>query len=313
MLGAARALVGSLARTIAQVEAADPRGEEAAGWLGLAGEIERLGAGLRLLVADRAAQAASWGELGHRSPAAWVAAVAGTSPAEGRATLEASERLAGLAATRQAASCGALTPRQLQVVAAAASVDPSREEELLEVAEQHDDAGLRRLAHAVVDAAVSISPATPPDPAKSRRYLRWWSEDDGLLRLAGAFEAEAGAMLVDAVRARAAFVADEAAATGAQPEEQSAYDADALVALVIGDTRRATFAGNVGGCPPAPPAGPSLPVGARPHVAVEPCQGGCGMPGGAVAVDLRTGFWPVRWDGYTVAGRPGRRQWRAPP
>lgn len=241
-----RSVVAALARSLVRVEHEELTTGGAAELLELAGEIERLGAGLRFLVADRAAAGEQWQEQGHRTPASWLAATARSSVGEARATLEASSRLARLPGTREALRQGDLSPAQLKAVVSAADADPAAEPELLEAAAALSVERLQGYAREVRAASCE------PDPGRRqalrrRRYLRIWTEPDGMVHLAGALQADAGAELWAAVRSRAAFVADEALAAGVPLEAQEAYDADALVALVTGDTRRATFAGNVGG------------------------------------------------------------------
>ena len=246
MFEQARSVVATLAGTLAVLEPESLGDEEAAELLGLAAQIERIGAGLRFLVAGRAVAGDRWLEEGHRSAASWVAAVSGTSVGDGRAVLETSERLVGLAAIRDAVRAGALSPTQVKAVTSAAAVDPVSEPDLLEAAATLSVERLQSFARDVRRcAAAGIDPEGLAE-GRRRRYLRFWTEADGLLHLSGAFGAEAGAELVAAVRSRAAFVADEALAAGMSPEPQEAYDADALVALAVGDTRTATFAGNVG-------------------------------------------------------------------
>jgi hypothetical protein len=243
-----RSVVAVLAGQLAAVEPDQLSMEAAAELLELAAEVEKVGAALRLLVARRAAAGPRWHEEGYRSPAAWVAAVSGSSVGEGRATLQASERLAELSGTREALRAGGLSSSQAEVVTTAAALDPASEPELLRAAATLSVEGLKSLAREVRAGALEADPERR-EQLRRRRYLRFWTDPDGLFHLSGALVGEAGAELFSAVRARAAFVADEAMAAGMPAEPPEAYDADALVALCVGDTRMATFSGNVGGTP----------------------------------------------------------------
>lgn len=246
MFEEAKTVVAGLTRRLASVEPERLSDEEAGAALVLAVEIERLGAGLRLLVARRAAEGSCWREEGHRSEAGWVAAVCGTPVAEARSALETSAFLAELPATRDALRSGRLSPAQARAVAVAAAADPRAEDELLLAAGMLSVEGLQGFARDV--RATAAEPVSEQRAMLSRRRnLRFWTEADGMLHFAGAVPTDSGAELVAAVRSRAAFVADEALAAGLEPEPQEAYDADALVALATGDTRTATFAGNAGG------------------------------------------------------------------
>lgn len=241
-----RSVVAALAGSLGRVDHETLTAEAAGELLELAGEIERLGVGLRFLVADRAAAGRQWQERGHRTPASWLATVAGSAVGEARATIEASGRLARLPGTREALRHGELSPAQLKAVVAAADADPKAEPELLEAAAALTVERLQAYAREV--RAAACEPDRERQVAlRRRRYLRFWTEPGGMMHFSGAVPADDGAELVAAVRARAAFVADEALAAGVPLESQEALDADALVALATGDVRMATFSGNVGG------------------------------------------------------------------
>lgn len=238
-------VVGRLAEELATIEPAGLSDEDAVAGLALASRIERMGAGLRLRLAHRAAQSRQWHEEGYRSEAAWVAAMAGSSIGEARSALATATRLAELPQTCEAVRSGSLSSSQIQAVVAGASADPAAEPELLLAADVLSVDRLRQVAREVRAASVDSDPDRQARLRRSR-YLRFWTRDD-MLHLSGAVPVDAGAELVAAVRARAAFVSDEAVAAGLEPEDQEAYDADALVALAVGDVRVATFSGNAGG------------------------------------------------------------------
>ena len=246
--------MATLAGTLRRIDVGLLSGTEAAEWLALAGEVEQLGVRLRLLVADRAARSSVWSDEGFRTPELWMAAVADTSLPQARSTLTASGSLGTLAATRQAVCQGTLSATQARVIAEAAVKDPTREEELIDAAMEHDTGRFKSLvgdieaavaARVEADAA-SCSAPDRPETHRPRQFLRTWTDAEGLLRLAGALELADGARFVSAVRSRAVFVADEALSAGHRLEARDVYDADALVALVTGDLRQATFSGNLG-------------------------------------------------------------------
>lgn len=241
-----RCVVERLAEELARIEPAGLSDEDAVAGLELASRIDRIGSSLRLLVAGRAARSGHWHEEGYRSEAAWVAAVSGSSVGEARSVLETATRLADLPRTREAVRSGSLSSSQIQAVVAGASADPAAESELLLAADMLSLERLRQAAREVMAASAEPDPERRAQLRRAR-HLRFWTKADGMLHLSGAVPVDVGAELVAAVRARAAFVADEATAAGLVPEPQEAYDADALVALAVGDTRVATFSGHAGG------------------------------------------------------------------
>ncbi|MHB8681090.1 MAG: HNH endonuclease signature motif containing protein [Acidimicrobiales bacterium] len=243
MLAEARELFEALKAHFADLEAARLAGDDARELLVFGAEVASFGAGLQAVCAQRATECAGWKDEGVRSKAAWLAGVTRSSVAEANSTLELSEQLSSLEATTGAALRGDLSPAQLRAVAAAAAADPSSEQDLLETAAAVDVGNLRRIAGHVRNAA--IRPDLPETRADlhAGRYLRFWSEGDGMMRLSGSFTGDDGARVLWAVRSRSAFVFDDASRAKLPQEAQAAYDADALVALCVGDHRTDTFSG----------------------------------------------------------------------
>lgn len=246
MLDTLKAHVAGLARCVEEI---DPRllpGDEPLVLLDVAAEIERLGTALKLLVAGGAVTRSRWRDGGHRSAAAWLADATRSSISDAISTLDTARRLEDLPATTEALRRGELSGAQVHAVAAAASAHPPSEAELIEAAGMLSVKGLRQHARFVEAAAMPDTPEARAEMHR-RRYLRFWSEADGMLRMSGAFTAEDGAQVMDAVRSRSVHVADETYRAGVPDEPQAAYDADALVALATGDDRIATFDGLRGG------------------------------------------------------------------
>ncbi|MDE3085520.1 MAG: DUF222 domain-containing protein [Acidobacteriota bacterium] len=236
----------ALRRWSERLEPATFSADAAARLLDVAGAIERLGAALKLRVVPRALQGASWREEGYRSEAAWLAERTRSSVPQAVAVKTTAERLETLPATAEALAAGALSPLEAQTIAAAAVADPTAEASLLEAA------GTLPLHLFTLAAKKTAQAAYVADPGHrgrlhARRFFRAWTDEEGMSRISGALLPEDGLELISAVRSRAAHVADEMRAAGEEPEPQAAYDADALVALVAGDERRATFAGAEGG------------------------------------------------------------------
>ena len=289
MLETLKAHVAGVARCVEEI---DPRllpGDEPLALLDVAAEIERLGTALKLLVAGGAVTRSRWRDGGHRSAASWLADATRSSISEAISTLDTARRLEDLPATTEALRHGQLSGAQVQAVAAAASAHPPSEAELIEAAGMLSIKGLRRHARYVEAAAMPDTPDTRAE-LRRRRYLRFWSEADGMVRLSGAFTSEDGAELVAAVRSRSIYAADETYRAGMPDQPQAAYDADALVALAAGDDRIATFEGLRGGR--------SRSANVMLHVSLEALRRGslepgekCHIPGvGPVPLSAATGL-----------------------
>ena len=235
----------------ARLEPARLSPQSAARLLQVAGAIENLGAGLKLRLVPRALQGAAWKEEGYRSDAAWLAETTRSSVPQAVAVKVAADRLEALPATTEALAAGELSAVEAQTIAAAAHADPGAEGDLLEAAGTLPVHELMLMAKKVAHAAHAVDPAHRK-ALHARRYFRAWTDAEGMGRISAAMLPEDCLEVVSAVRSRAVHIADEMRAAGEDVESQAAYDADALVALVTGDERRATFAGTEGGrsrCP----------------------------------------------------------------
>lgn len=235
----------------ARLVPAQLRPEAAARLLDVAGVIESLGAGLKLRLVPRALLGAAWKEEGYRSEAAWLAETTRSSVPQAVAVKVTADRLEALPATTEALAAGELSAMEAQTIAAAAHADPAAEGDLLEAAGSLPVHQLVLVAKKVAHGAQAADPAHRK-ALHERRYFRAWTDAEGMGRISGAMLPEDCLEVVSAVRSRAVHVADEMRAAGEDPEPQAAYDADALVALVTGDERRATFTGTEGGrsrCP----------------------------------------------------------------
>lgn len=220
-------------------------GEQAAVLLERLVKLERAVAAGRLGYARRAADCMGWREEGHPSAAAWLAQKTKISMGEAIATLETASTLPTLPATMEALRLGELSVPQVREIAAAAKADPLVEGDLIEAAGYLSLKGLQNRARAMRAAAT-------PEPERIKaiergRFLRHWSDPDGAFHLHARLTPDAGAEILSAVKSRAMFVIDECTRGEPLTLPMEAYEADALVALVSGDYRQATFEGNIGG------------------------------------------------------------------
>jgi hypothetical protein len=246
MLKEAQSHLAALTSWVGSLEPAALSGHDARAVLGLATSLASLGADLELLVAPSALAGAPWAEEGYHSPAAWLAEQTRRTVPQAVAVIETAERIEKLPAVAEALSSGRLSSTEARVLASAATAEPAAEAELLEAAAELPISRFCGYARA------RARDARQGDPDHHRRlhdarYLRFWTDTDGMFHLSGGLLPEDGVQVMSAVRSRAQFCAAEARTAGLEAESQAALDADALVALVTGDERRATFFGTEAG------------------------------------------------------------------
>jgi hypothetical protein len=191
--------------------------------------MERLIAGARLRMTARAESSKLWRHAGYRSPAEWLARLAGTSTGVAHAELTTSERLGSLPGTEQAVRDGALSTTQAVAVADAAAVDPSAEDRLLASA-------ARRTVRELRDDCARVKAAADPD-ADARharicreRSLRTFTDHEGAWNLHARGPLDAGARVMAALQPLIDAVFTAARGDGRR-ESPDAYAFDALVEL----------------------------------------------------------------------------------
>jgi hypothetical protein len=204
-------------------------GADASTVVELCAEIEHLAAGTRMLAAGRVADTGAWRSSGERSAAHWLARAAGTGVGEAVSTLQTSEKLHHLAATRKAVQQGELSPRQAQLVASAAAADPSAEQALLAAAEQ-ESLGELRDRSLRTRAAAQHDERGRHQAVHRSRHFRHRVEADGAWIGTIRNTPEVGALLVAAINDLRRGIFERARRDG-QREPSEAYDADAVAEL----------------------------------------------------------------------------------
>jgi hypothetical protein len=127
--------------------------------------VGRLVDAAKTLVASRAAESEKWKALSLRSAAHWLAQVEGTWVADAERRIDTSKNLGELDATRAALAAGELSSAQVELVAHAATADPTAEEDLLASAAVDSLKGLRTKA-------LNVEAAADPNPERTRRKAR---------------------------------------------------------------------------------------------------------------------------------------------
>lgn len=268
--------------------------------------LERRLVALRLACAPRAACATGGAGSPHRSAEHWYAQQTGVGIEAARRALATGRRLQELPDTRRQAMAGRLSEAQIDRVAEAAVRNPDREGTLLDAAGARSFRGLSELCErAKAEACSEDEEVARVAAAHRRRFLRHGRTADGAFRLEVQTTPDAGAQLMAAVDRRTRAVFDRARRQGRR-EPHHAYQADALVELVVGAAAvGATGGGPSDGAParrpsavppdaPVPPAEPAdapvlraepaddRPPGDRPLPGDDP-PGNEGQPSGPAA------------------------------
>jgi hypothetical protein len=223
-----RESIESLRRFVAGLDPAALDGEQARALVEQATEGERLLGALKTLAVGRVAETTAWG-TGFRDAGAWLASLSGTTVGKARSTLETAARLEKLPATEAALRSGRLSDAQVDLVASAATADPSSERSLLTAASRNGVKGLKNEAARVV-AAASMDQDERYASAKARRYLRHRtiSDVEGLLEMRGPIDRTAAVFAALEPYERDQF---EQARKAEQRELPEALAFDAIVQL----------------------------------------------------------------------------------
>jgi len=228
MFGRAAATVEGLRALVGEVEPRCLSGEDAARLLGLFAEIERLASVGKALMARRVEETSLHKRHGHRSASDYLAATTKISPAEAQRTLEATRRMEELPEAAEAWRRGQLSQSQANEIAAAASVDPSIESELVAVATSKPLAELAERCGKV--RATAADEKSRYRAIHQSRYLRHWTGIDGAFRMDLRTTVEAGAAIMAGLQPfKEQVFADARCAV--RRERSDAYAADALVAM----------------------------------------------------------------------------------
>jgi len=193
--------------------------------------IEKLAAGLRVVMAGQAARTGSWRIRGARSPEEDLAKRTGTSVGKADDTLKTSKRLKQQPKVEAALRDGTLSDTQAAAVSDAAHADPRAEARLVDKAGQTDLRGLN-------DECRKVKAAADPDPdatnrrIHNERFFRHGHDVDGALTGSFRITPQAGADVLAAFAPFREAIFKQARAEGRR-ESFEAIDADALVAMAV--------------------------------------------------------------------------------
>jgi hypothetical protein len=198
---------------------------------------ENLCATGKALCAARAARAGEHKRAGHVDPAAWLAERSGDTRGRARDALNTAAALSRFGGLDDAVRSGELSPTKARVIAEAASMDPSSESQLLELARRGSLAELRDGGEAVKAAARSeLDDERRYEEIRRNRHLRTFTGRDGAFKGQLSLTPDAGAKVLAVLQPASDFFFDEARRDGRR-EHNDAYLADALVAVITGEWR----------------------------------------------------------------------------
>jgi hypothetical protein len=205
--------------------------EQAARVVDELGVIRRLTEGVLARAAKRVADTAACRKGAERDAAQAYARAAGVEASEARRAITMVKRLEQLPATAAAVRAGALSTREAQMIAEAASADPTVEQDLLGAAAQ----GIVPLKDACIAArACAEDPHARAARQHAARCLRMWTAGDGMLEGHFRITPEVGGQIKAKIDGEVRRIFREHRRTGPH-EPHEAYAADALAELVLAE------------------------------------------------------------------------------
>jgi hypothetical protein len=211
----------------AQLDPALFHGSDARSAFDALAQIERLAGAAKVLFARRVAETNGHRSDGELDPARWLAKQTGCTYGAAADQLKTAERMDALPRAREAFVAGQLSETQARHIADAATADPSKEHDLIDMAAVGHSIG-----EIVAEARRIKSAASDQDAAHARLYrqrrVRRHVDTDGAFRLELVHTPEIGAEInallepfIDAIFRRSG-----------ERESRAAYAADALVEVL---------------------------------------------------------------------------------
>ncbi|HEX5097581.1 MAG TPA: DUF222 domain-containing protein [Acidimicrobiia bacterium] len=188
--------------------------------------IERYAAAGKTLLARRVDDAGAWKASGYKTAAEAMAATSGTSITAAKQAIETSRQVAELPATADAMRAGSLSPQKAEAIAAAASVVPERERELLAGA----GATLREVRDECLKAKVVADGDAMYKRIHEDRRVRDYTDAEGAWNLSARGTPDGGAEVRRTLDEIGDELFKEARRNGTR-EQREAYAFDALVEM----------------------------------------------------------------------------------
>jgi len=228
------AAIDAIASFVAEFEPSIYSGEDAATLVGAFTRAERLCGAGKTLAATRAAETSRHALSGHRSAAEWLAQQTGESVGEAVDLLKLGQALEDQPEVGRAYRDGKLSRSRARLVSGAVRVNPQREHDLIDGAEQDSFRQLKeRCLRAKAEGRSAEDAARAYAAIHRSRSCRTWTDADGAFRLDALLTPDAGASLLASLAKESDRIFQQARKAGLE-EMPTAYAADALVALVTG-------------------------------------------------------------------------------
>ena len=265
-----------LAAVVSELDPGCLTGADATVLYGSFAGFERLAVAGKTLLAPRIEVSGIWREGGHRSAAAMLASLEGVSPGQAKNTLTNGRRLDQLPGTEDAVRKGSLSAPKLNELTGAGVLDPEREEELLEGADQAPLQNVRERCHRSRATSRTADPVARVKEIRASRHFSSWTDADGAFCYQGRDTPDRGAQILTRVNHAASRIRRARRAVGAVVNEpEGAVRADAFFLLL---TRQPLLARQAVGSgtaiePTAPATDPPGPFDPRRGPPTDPFPG----------------------------------------
>jgi Domain of unknown function (DUF222) len=197
--------------------------------------LERLGGVARLILARRIESSGVVDGTGHRSAAELIAERSGTDVGSARGTLELAQQLEACPATAGALADGTLSALQAREIAGAATLNPTKETELIDTARRQPIKTLRNECRRAKATSAAMDPMATYKRIHKGRYLRHWTDEEGAFCLKARLTPDRGAKIAAVLDHEASIIFDQARKAGSR-EPLTAYAADALYSVTASGT-----------------------------------------------------------------------------
>jgi hypothetical protein len=199
--------------------------------------LERLSVAGKTLLAPRIETSGVFRQGGHRDAASLLASLEGVSTGAARHTLSNGRRLGELPSTEEALRQGTLSAPKLTQLTGAGVLDPARETELLQGAEDQPLAVVTERCQRSRATSASQDPVATVRRIHAARHFSSWTDAEGAFCYQGRETADRGARILShlghAARSlRKARTRHDGTGADGEPTPERAMRADALFALI---------------------------------------------------------------------------------
>ena len=213
---------------------AEPEGTEAVSLLASVTDILRMATSVKLTLTASISASGASREVGHRSAATLLSELEGVPIGVATSTVATANRLKDCPEADDAMRNGELSEAQARLITSAAVLAPDREGDLVDAARRKSLAELADDCRRTRAASAKADPEATYRRIHESRSLRSWTDEEGALNLQGRFTPDVGAKVTAALHEVANELFEAARQAGSR-EPLQAYQADALVGLVLGE------------------------------------------------------------------------------